>query len=69
MGQSRPFRATALVVEDDPMQREMIALLDGRAVRFDGFVEIALARERSSERIVGFGIDGLLLDGSPRFRD
>jgi CheY-like chemotaxis protein len=27
MGQSRPFRATALVVEDDPMQREMIALL------------------------------------------
>jgi CheY-like chemotaxis protein len=27
MGQSIPFRATALVVEDDPMQREMIALL------------------------------------------
>jgi CheY-like chemotaxis protein len=27
MGQSRPFRATALVVEDDAMQREMIALL------------------------------------------
>ena len=27
MGQSGPFRATALVVEDDPMQREMIALL------------------------------------------
>src|SRR5262249_15806952 len=27
MGQSRPFRATALVVEDDPMQREMISLL------------------------------------------
>jgi CheY-like chemotaxis protein len=27
MGQSKPFRATALVVEDDPMQREMIALL------------------------------------------
>jgi CheY-like chemotaxis protein len=27
MGQSKPLRATALVVEDDPMQREMIALL------------------------------------------
>ena len=27
MGQSRPFRATALVVEDDAMQREMLVLL------------------------------------------
>ncbi|MBR1203049.1 MULTISPECIES: response regulator [unclassified Bradyrhizobium] len=27
MGQSRPCRAKALVVEDDPMQREMIELL------------------------------------------
>ena len=27
MGQSKPFRPTALVVEDDPMQREMICLL------------------------------------------
>jgi two-component system, cell cycle response regulator CpdR len=27
MGQSRPFRAQALIVEDDPMQREMIGLL------------------------------------------
>ena len=27
MGQSHPFRATALIVEDDPTQREMIALL------------------------------------------
>lgn len=27
MGQSKPFRATALVVEDDAMQREMICLL------------------------------------------
>ena len=27
MGQSKPIRATALVVEDDPMQREMICLL------------------------------------------
>jgi two-component system cell cycle response regulator CpdR len=27
MGQSTPIRATALVVEDDPMQREMICVL------------------------------------------
>jgi DNA-binding NtrC family response regulator len=27
MGQSKPFRATALIVEDDPMQREMICVL------------------------------------------
>jgi CheY-like chemotaxis protein len=27
MGQSKPFRATALIVEDDPMQREMMSLL------------------------------------------
>ncbi|HEY9452674.1 MAG TPA: response regulator [Bradyrhizobium sp.] len=27
MGQSKPFRAIALVVEDDPMQREMLCLL------------------------------------------
>ena len=27
MGQSKPLRATALIVEDDPIQREMIGLL------------------------------------------
>ena len=27
MGQARPYRATALIVEDDPSQREMISLL------------------------------------------
>ena len=27
MGQSKPLRATALIVEDDPMQREMLCLL------------------------------------------
>jgi CheY-like chemotaxis protein len=27
MGQSKPYSATALVVEDDPMQREMMCLL------------------------------------------
>ena len=27
MGQSKPFRPTAVLVEDDPIQREMIALL------------------------------------------
>ncbi|WOH51814.1 response regulator [Bradyrhizobium sp. sBnM-33] len=27
MGQSKPYRATALIVEDDPMQRDMLSLL------------------------------------------
>jgi two-component system cell cycle response regulator CpdR len=27
VGQSKPYRSIALIVEDDPMQREMIALL------------------------------------------
>ena len=27
MGPSKPLRATALIVEDDPMQRDMICLL------------------------------------------
>ena len=27
MGQSKPFRPTALIVEDDPMQREMLCVL------------------------------------------
>jgi len=27
MGQSKPYRATALVVEDDPMQRDLICVL------------------------------------------
>ena len=27
MGQSKPYRATALIVEDDPMQRDMLCLL------------------------------------------
>ena len=27
MAQSKPFRAAALIVEDDPLQREMISLL------------------------------------------
>jgi two-component system, cell cycle response regulator CpdR len=27
MGQSKPFRSTALVVEDDEIQREMLVLL------------------------------------------
>ena len=27
MGQSKAFRATACIVEDDPMQRDMICLL------------------------------------------
>ena len=53
MGQSRPFRATALVVEDDPMQREMIALLLEES-HFDVIeCESAEAAEAVLRRIAG----------------
>jgi DNA-binding NtrC family response regulator len=53
MGQSKPFRATALVVEDDPMQREMIALLLEES-HFDVIeCESAEAAEAVLRRIAG----------------
>jgi DNA-binding NtrC family response regulator len=51
MGQSKPFRPTALVVEDDPIQREMIALLleetDYEVIQFEDAetAELALSRQ------------------------
>jgi two-component system cell cycle response regulator CpdR len=51
MGQSKPFRPTALVVEDDPIQREMIALLleetDYDVMQFEDAetAELALSRQ------------------------
>jgi len=44
MGQAKPFRATALVVEDDPMQREMISLL----LEESDFDVIRMAEHRSA---------------------
>ena len=53
MGQSKPFRATALVVEDDPMQREMISLLLEES-HFDVIeCESAEAAEAVLQRIAG----------------
>jgi two-component system, cell cycle response regulator CpdR len=53
MGQSKPFRATALVVEDDPMQREMISLLLEES-HFDVIeCESAEAAEAVLRRIAG----------------
>ena len=53
MGQAKPFRATALVVEDDPMQREMIALLLEES-HFDVIeCESAEAAEAVLRRIAG----------------
>ena len=53
MGQSKPFRPTALVVEDDPIQREMIVRLleenDYRVIQFEDAetAELALNRRPS----------------------
>ena len=53
MGQAKPFRATALIVEDDPMQREMICLLLEES-DFDVIeCESAEAAELVLERAVG----------------
>ena len=48
MGQSTPLRATALIVEDDPMQREMICLLLEES-HFN-VIECASAEARSTSR-------------------
>jgi len=57
MGQSTPFRAKALIVEDDPMQRQMIGLLLEES-DFDVIeCESAEAAEQVLERIA----DSLML--------
>jgi two-component system cell cycle response regulator CpdR len=61
MGQSKPFRATALIVEDDPMQREMICVLleesDYQVIQ----CESAEAAERVIEK-VGASLSFLMTD-------
>ena len=51
MGQSQPFRATALIVEDDVMQREMLCLL----LEESGYevIQSAEAAERVLEKNAG----------------
>jgi DNA-binding NtrC family response regulator len=55
MGQAKPFRATALVVEDDPMQREMISLLleesDFDVIECESAEAAALVLERQAGKI------------------
>src|SRR3979409_250412 len=50
MGQSKPSRGTALIVEDDAMQREMICLLleesDFRVIECDSAEDAELVLER-----------------------
>jgi CheY-like chemotaxis protein len=56
MGQSKPFRATALIVEDDPTQREMICLLleesDYDVIQCESAEAAALVLKRNGARVV-----------------
>ncbi len=48
MGQSEPFRATALIVEDDVMQREMLSLL----LEESGYHVIQCESAEAAERVL-----------------
>jgi len=56
MGQSKPFRATALIVEDDPMQREMLGLLleesEVDVIECESAEAAELVLERAAEDLV-----------------
>lgn len=56
MGQSKPFRAKALIVEDDPMQRAMIGLLleesDFDVIECETAEAAELVLERSDDSLV-----------------
>jgi DNA-binding NtrC family response regulator len=56
MGQLKPVRATALIVEDDPMQREMISLLleesDYDVISCESAEAAELVLNRSGGRVV-----------------
>lgn len=57
MGQSKPFRPTALIVEDDPMQRDMIGLL----LEESDFDVIACASAEAAEIVLQRSGDRLSL--------
>jgi len=57
MGQSKPCRAKALVVEDDPMQREMIELL----LEESEFDVIACASAEAAELVLQGNGDNVVL--------
>ncbi|MDD1537219.1 MULTISPECIES: response regulator [Bradyrhizobium] len=48
MGQAQPFRATALIVEDDVMQREMLCLL----LEESGYQVIQCESAEAAERVL-----------------
>ncbi|OKO69954.1 chemotaxis protein CheY [Bradyrhizobium sp. NAS80.1] len=48
MGQSKPFRATALIVEDDSMQREMLSIL----LEESGYQVIQCESAEAAERVL-----------------
>src|SRR5689334_6958241 len=56
MAQSKPFRATALIVEDDPMRREMISLLleesDYDVIECESAEAAELVLEQNPENLV-----------------
>jgi DNA-binding NtrC family response regulator len=56
MGQSKPLRATALIVEDDPMQREMMSLLleesDYDVISCESAEAAELVLKRSAGRVL-----------------
>jgi len=56
MGQSKPVRATALIVEDDPTQREMMSLLleesDYDVISCESAEAAELVLKRSAGRVV-----------------
>jgi two-component system cell cycle response regulator CpdR len=61
MGQAKPLRATALVVEDDPMQRQMIGLL----LEESDFAVIECESAEAAERVLqrnGSSLDLMMTD-------
>ena len=62
MGQSKPFRATALIVEDDPMQRDMICLLleesEVDVIECESAEAAELVLERAADAAGGAGYGG-----------
>ncbi|MBR1178945.1 response regulator [Bradyrhizobium sp. KB893862 SZCCT0404] len=57
MGQSKPFRATALIVEDDIMQREMLCVL----LEESGYDVIQCESAEAAERVLDKNAGALCL--------
>ncbi|MBR0959513.1 response regulator [Bradyrhizobium japonicum] len=57
MAQTKPFRATALIVEDDAMQREMLCVL----LEESGYQVIQCESAEAAERVLDNSADALCL--------